>query len=138
MIDGASGKMTSRYESDNSANRRISTTSDRFDVYVESGRKALQQLDNYREIGRRVKGMVNVVWKDANVYIFGSVIDGKYTAMSDIDMLIVVEGVSREDTYRVKAMIHKAIDAPIELHIASKEEFNHWYKRFTNKFEEIV
>lgn len=31
---------------------------------------------------------------------------------------------------RVKALVYERIDAPIELHIASRDEFEGWYKRF--------
>lgn len=108
-----------------------------FEVYIESGRKALTQLDNYVEIAKTVKKVVAEVWSSAKVYAFGSVVKGKYTAMSDIDMLIVVDGVSREEAHRVKAMIHRSIEAPIELQVIFNDDFNHWYKRFVDKLEDL-
>ena len=111
--------------------------SNEFESYKESGRKTLKQLNNYMEVATRVKGIIEGFWKDAEIHVFGSVLEGKHTAMSDIDILIVVDGVSREDAYRVKATVYGAIDAPIELHVASSEEFEHWYKRFIEKLEEV-
>jgi hypothetical protein len=108
-----------------------------FDVYIESGAKALGQLNNYREVARKVKCLVNAVWTDSKVYVFGSVIKGKQTAASDIDILIVVDGVTREQAYIVEAKIYRAIDAPIELHVASTKEFTDWYARFIDKLQEI-
>lgn len=108
-----------------------------FESYIESGRKTLEQLNNYMGIAERVKGMVDEFWRDAKVYVFGSVLEGKYTSMSDIDILIVVDGVSREEAYKVKATVYKDIDAPIELHVASSEEFERWYKRFIDRLEEV-
>jgi len=107
-------------------------------VYIESGRKALEQLKKYMEIRREVKRIVNEVLGDAKVYVFGSVVEGRYTAMSDIDMLIVVNNMDRKEIYKVKAIIYKNIDAPIELHVASNDEFENWYKRFIHKLEEVV
>ena len=111
--------------------------SNEFESYIESGRKALEQLNNYMEVATRVKGIVVGFWKDAEIYVLGSVLEGKHTAMSDIDILIVVNGVSREEAYKVKATVYKDIDAPIELHVASSEEFERWYKRFINRLEEV-
>ena len=108
-----------------------------FEAYIESARKAWGQLDNYMEVARGVKKIVERFWKDARVYVFGSVLEGKYTATSDIDILVVVNGVGREEVYRVKATVYRAIDAPIELHVTSSGEFERWYKRFIDKLEEI-
>jgi len=89
------------------------------------------------EIAKRVKGIVDEFWRDAKVYVFGSVLEGKCTPMSDIDILIVVDGVSREEAYKVKAAVYKDTDAPIELHVASSEEFERWYKRFIDRLKEV-
>jgi len=109
-----------------------------FESYIESGRKTLKQLNNYMETATRVKGMVDGFWRGAKVYVFGSVLEGKQTAMSDIDILIVMDGVSREETYKVEATVYKAIDAPVELHVASSEEFEHWHKRFIHRLKEVA
>ena len=108
-----------------------------FEAYIDSGMKALEQINNYSEVAKRAKEVIKGFWSEAKVYVFGSVLEGKYTATSDIDILIVADGVSREDAYRVKATVYKAIDAPIELHVASSAEFEHWYKKFVDKLEEI-
>ncbi len=109
-----------------------------FEGYIESGKKTLKQLEDFREVARKVKSIAEAEWKHCRVYVFGSVLDGRYTASSDIDILIVVDGVDREEAVRVKAMILRGIDAPIELHVASTEEFVGWYKRFIDKLEEIA
>jgi predicted nucleotidyltransferase len=109
-----------------------------FEVYIESGRRVLEQLEDYIQVAKRVKRIVEGVRSDAEVYVFGSVLEGKYTAMSDIDILIVTDNISREDAYRLKAMIYRTIEAPLELHITSNHEFKHWYKRFIGKLERIT
>jgi len=38
---------------------------------------------------------------------------------------------------KVKALIYERIDVPIELHIASREEFEGWYRRFIEVLEEV-
>lgn len=108
-----------------------------FEAYLESGTKTLKQLENYRDVAKKIRSIVSSFWKDSKVYVFGSVTKGKQTAMSDIDILIVVDNVSREQSLMVKAEIYMAVDAPIELHVASNEEFTGWYRRFIDKLEEI-
>jgi len=51
---------------------------------------------------------------------------------------VVINGVSREEAYRVKAEVYRAVEAPIELHVTSSGEFERWYKRFIDKLEEIA
>lgn len=111
--------------------------SKRFELYLKSGERALKQLDNYMEVAKKVKRMVEDVWNESKVYVFGSVVDGRCTAMSDIDILIVIDGASREESYGVKAMIYHAIDAPMELHVISNEELESWYRRFVDRLEEV-
>lgn len=108
-----------------------------FEIYIKHGKWALEQLANYREVSKKVKDIIRGSWKDAEVYVFGSVVEGRYTAGSDIDILVVVEGVTREDAIRMKAWITKDIEAPVELHIASKKEYENWYRRFTGRIEEV-
>ena len=108
-----------------------------FELYIKSGKKALEKLGNYREIAKEVKRMVREAWRDARVYVFGSVIEGRYTAGSDIDILVVVDGVGSEEAIRMKAKIYKSIDAPIQLHVASSSELENWYSRFIERIEEV-
>ncbi len=44
----------------------------------------LEYLQNYMKIARKVKEIVKKVDPNARVYVFGSVVKGKYTAASDI------------------------------------------------------
>ncbi|MEM3439436.1 MAG: nucleotidyltransferase domain-containing protein [Candidatus Bathyarchaeia archaeon] len=108
-----------------------------FKAYLESGRRALERLGRYGEVAKRVKGIVEGHWGDAKAYAFGLALEGKYTAASDIDILVVVDGVDKEEARRLKAEVYGAIDAPIELHVASSDEFERWYRRFVEKLEEI-
>ncbi|MCF8884328.1 MAG: nucleotidyltransferase domain-containing protein [Nitrososphaerota archaeon] len=108
-----------------------------FDLYIESGRKRIEQLKNYDVVAREVKNIVQKILGEVDVYVFGSVVEGKITASSDIDILIIVDDVSREEAYRIKTMIYQSIDAPIELHVISSSEFENWYKKFVGKLKRI-
>ena len=49
----------------------------------------LEILNNYMDIARSVKRIVQSYDPEARVYVFGSVVRGRYTAASDIDTLVV-------------------------------------------------
>ncbi len=107
-----------------------------FDIYIEEGKKALEALRKYREIAEKVKEAAREIAGDAKVYVFGSVLTGRYTAASDIDILIVVN-IGKEEATLLKAEIYKTVDAPVEIHVATQEQFERWYKCFIDRLEEI-
>lgn len=112
--------------------------SKKFDLYLEFGKEKLKQLKSYRDIAKKVKKIVQERLEKADVYVFGSLIEGEPTASSDIDMLVVADNISRDEIYKLKTEIYKSIEAPLELHIVSTREFENWYKRFINKLEKIA
>ncbi len=107
-----------------------------FDIYIEEGEKALEALRKYREVAEKVKEAARKIVGDAKVYVFGSALTGRYTAASDIDILIVAD-IGKEETTLLKAEIYKTVDAPVEIHVATQEQFERWYKRYINRLEEI-
>ena len=107
-----------------------------FDIYIEEGKRALEALQRYREAAEKVKEIARRVAGDVKIYVFGSAATGRYTAASDIDILIVAH-VGRETAERLKAEIYKSVDAPVEIHVATPEQFEKWYLRFIDKLEEV-
>ena len=107
-----------------------------FDIYIEEGKKALEALRKYREVAEKVKEAARKIADNAKVYVFGSAPTGQYTAASDIDILIVAD-VGKEEATLLKAELYKTVDAPVEIHVATQEQFERWYKRFIDKIEEI-
>ncbi|MEM2927346.1 MAG: nucleotidyltransferase domain-containing protein [Nitrososphaerota archaeon] len=108
-----------------------------FDLYIETSKENAKYIRKYKEIGKKIKDFVLSKHPESRVYIFGSIIEGKATLASDIDILIVIDKISIEEKYKLKALIYMMVKAPIELHIVSEEEFTKWYKRFITKIEEI-
>lgn len=53
--------------------------------------RTLKRLKNYREIARRVRDIVKEKYENARVIVFGSVVEGRITALSDIDLLIICD-----------------------------------------------
>jgi predicted nucleotidyltransferase len=109
-------------------------SSKEYDKLIKACYGYFKKLENYMEVAKEVKSIVLENWPTAEVYLFGSTLRGKYTASSDIDILVVLDNKpSRDEEYRVKAEIYKVIDAPIELHVASQVELDEWYKKFIGK-----
>jgi predicted nucleotidyltransferase len=108
-----------------------------FDLYIETSKEYAEHIKKYKEVGKKIKDFVLSIYPESKIYIFGSIIEGKATLASDIDILIVVNKISKEERYKLKAWIYMMIKAPIELHVISEEEYNKWYKRFITKMEEI-
>jgi len=108
-----------------------------YDMIVQSAKKRIQYIENYIEVARKVKKIIHHTCKEAKVYVFGSVVKGKYTASSDIDLLVVLPfSPSLEIRSQLMAEVFmKLPDAPIELHITDVKGYKNWYSRFLNEKE---
>ncbi len=108
-----------------------------FDLYIELGERILEDLRKYKSIAAKVKDVVLKHHKDARVYVFGSVLSGRITASSDIDILVVAE-LTNEEKEKLKADILMEIGfPPVEIHVATEEELRRWYLKFTDIIEEV-
>ena len=112
--------------------------SEGFDIYVEEGLRCKQIFDRIREFLAEVKEQVLKLLPDSEVYLFGSVARGRYTAASDIDILVVTGLTDREAIDRAKARLSRMfIDAPVEFHVVDRVLFEKWYRRFIS-VDELV
>lgn len=109
-----------------------------FEIYLKAGKRKLNQLQNYKNVAKKVKKVFEKHSGKVDVYVFGSLVEGKPTALSDIDILIVAENISQQEIYKLKVQAYKATKAPIELHVVSPKEFESWYKRFISELEKIT
>ncbi len=107
-----------------------------FDIYIDEGLRIRQVFDNIWEFLSDVKEQVLKLFPGAEVYLFGSVARGRYTATSDIDILVVTDVTDWETVDRAKAKLRRMfIDTSVELHIADRTMFERWYKRFIGEDE---
>jgi predicted nucleotidyltransferase len=95
--------------------------------------KIYNQLKNWKEIAKRVKEIVSRIDPSAEIYVFGSVVRGEYTGASDIDILVITNNIEKK--YEIMVKVYKEIDAPVELHIVTPEQYRRWYMRFVNEDE---
>ena len=109
-----------------------------FDIYIEEGIRFGGLSNRLKDILLNVKHDVELLIPNSRVYIFGSFARGKYTAISDVDLLIITDVDDVELFDRVKAFLkRKYIDYPFEFHIVSETVYNRWYKRFIPEGELI-
>jgi len=94
----------------------------------------LEQLRRYKELARRVKKIVNKIDPNAKVFVFGSVVRGRFTASSDIDILIVTDK-DKTTRYKILVEVYSIIKGPIEIHFSTHNQFKNWYMRFIDKDE---
>ncbi|MCS7137744.1 MAG: nucleotidyltransferase domain-containing protein [Candidatus Caldarchaeum sp.] len=82
----------------------------------------------YVGVVRKVKEIVHQIDPEARVYVFGSVVRGESTAASDIDVLVVTKLISRK--YDIMVKVYRSLDEPVELHVATDDMLERWYRRF--------
>ena len=99
--------------------------------------RIFEMLSNYRAIAKQVKEIVRKFDPKAKVYVFGSIVRGRYTGASDIDIMVVTERVDLK--YEIMIEVYRSIEAPVELHVITKEHLEKWYRKFIkpNEIEEV-
>ena len=95
----------------------------------------LSKLRNYQEVLKQLKILVRGIDPEARIIFFGSVLRGDYTASSDIDIIVVPSVMAFKD--KITLAVWRSLDAPVELHIITKEQFEEWYLRFIDMYKEI-
>lgn len=95
---------------------------------------------NYLKYASIAKKVVERELGDAKVFVFGSVVKGKATPASDVDLLILSKRMPERMSERskIKAKIWKEIGifSPFEIHLVDEKEFE-WYKKFIDKKIEV-
>ena len=95
----------------------------------------LDKLRNYQAVLTEVKSLVNEIDPKVKVIFFASVLREDYSESSDIDIIVIPSNMKLKD--RITLAVWKSIDAPIELHIITMEQFEEWYLRFIDMYREI-
>ncbi len=102
----------------------------------ESRKRYFDNLEKYIE---EIKRVVKEEIPDAEIYLYGSVVDGDYSiGLSDIDIAIVSDKfLDRDEKLNFFGKITKKfIDSPFEFHIITKEQWR-IYKKFIKKFVKV-
>lgn len=62
----------------------------RFDIYIEEGKLLNYLFSNLGRVLSNVKHQVQLLLLGSEIYLFGSAARCRYTALSDIDILIIL------------------------------------------------
>jgi len=102
-----------------------------YSLYLELARVYSILMKNLKELLKSIKCDVEKLAPGVEVYLFGSYAESRATAGSDVDILVVVESVSEEEAYRIKAHLkRKYIEYPLEVHVVPRSLYERLYKRF--------
>ena len=95
-------------------------------------------FENYIDYAKKIKEIAEREVGGVKVMVFGSVVEGRATPKSDIDILIVSDRIPKDIRSRIRTKILKEIGlfSPFEIHIVNRKEFG-WYKNFIKKYEII-
>ncbi len=107
------------------------------DLQKKLAERERKYFENPKKYVKKLKEIVREkIDPYAKVYIFGSAVRGDFIlGKSDIDVLVVSDKVPKRLRERsiISVEFLKSINdiyAPFEVHFATKEEFEGWYKRF--------
>lgn len=71
-------------------------------------------LGKWRELARRAASLIRKRYPDARVYVYGSVVEGRYTAASDLDLLVLTQNATgrARDTAELTLWLEDELGVP--------------------------
>ncbi|EHR79358.1 nucleotidyltransferase [Thermococcus litoralis DSM 5473] len=113
------------------------------EAMIERGRKRYLMIKNYRRYLPTIKRACEEVFGECELYVFGSVLSGKFTAGSDVDLLIKVQKVPK--SLRERAELEARIEElaglpdyhPFEFHIVDEEGFERYRELLNVRLERV-
>jgi len=104
--------------------------------------KRKEMIKNHRKYLKIINKNINLVLKESQIYLFGSIIEGNLVAASDIDILIIAE-VPKKHLKRAEIIANieeksgLPLSHPFEFHLLTQEEFDTWSEIYKIKFEDL-
>jgi hypothetical protein len=91
-------------------------------------------FENYRFYCQKIKREAENFLGPCRVLVFGSIVKGKFTPRSDIDVLIISEKLpeSQKERGEIRTKIKSTIGSfsPFQIHLATPKEYESWYQKF--------
>lgn len=109
---------------------------------LEIGKKRSKILLNYKRYLEKIIPIIEADLKDANIYLFGSVLEDNIVASSDVDIIIECE-VPKNHMKRAEivANIEEKTGLPLyhpfQFHLLTIEELNKWKSIYKIKPKKI-
>ena len=105
------------------------------DILIEYARERVKALQNSKNVVFQVRDIIRKFDKSARIFHFGSTLRGDWNAYSDIDVLVILNDQSVRDSITVE--VFQQLNAPVELHFCTGEQFRSWYMKFIDVYEEL-
>lgn len=101
-----------------------------------------EYFENYKFYCQKIKKEAENILGFVEVLVFGSIVKGKFTPKSDIDILIISENLpeSQEERSKIRTKIKSNVGpfSPFQIHLATPKEYQGWYQNFIKgDFEKI-
>ncbi|WP_331711179.1 nucleotidyltransferase domain-containing protein [Thermococcus chitonophagus] len=95
---------------------------------IRKGRERYIMIKNYRKYLPAIERACREIFGECEMYIFGSVLMGKFTAGSDVDVLIKVKELPDETDIRekIEELAELPDDHPFEFHVVDEEGFKYY------------
>ena len=99
-------------------------------------------IENFKKYLKDINEGIKKNLEDAEVFIFGSTLEGKVVVASDIDILIIAD-VPKNHLKRAEILAKIEEEAklplvhPFEFHLLTKEELEIWIEIYNLKYENI-
>lgn len=108
------------------------------DLQIEVVREFERFRRSYKENAEKIKEIASRLFGDVEVYVFGSVVEGKVHPMSDVDIAVVVGRADEEERVRLYGEVRKTFGPlhPFEIHVLTEGEWMK-YKKFIRKYLKI-
>ena len=109
----------------------------------EVGFERRKMIEKWREYVSKIASACRKILGECEVYVFGSVVENKWTGGSDVDVLIVSNNVPVSNRERAKIIAKIEEEAnlpfthPFEMHLVSKDEAK-WYWKHIRKAVKIL
>jgi len=108
---------------------------------AEINQQAEKYLRNPLPYARKMKRWLKRNFPEVRVLIFGSAARGDYQPDSDIDILVISPDMPGDLLSQAKIKVglkKKFPEAPFQIHLATPEEYENWYRNFIKQdFHEV-
>ncbi len=113
-------------------------------AYVRKRIERAEMVKRWREHVRRIAQSARRILGDVEVYVFGSAVEGRLTASSDVDLLIVCEKAPLDfeeyEDLKERILRGAGLDtrSPFQLHIVDKDGARFYLENLRVRAERVL
>lgn len=109
------------------------------DILIEEEKEKEIYFKNYLFYAKQIKKEAEKILGEVKVFVFGSILR-QNEPKRDIDILIVsknLDDFKKRREVRVRVWKKIGIFSPFEIHFATPDEYNGWYRYFLKRKKEV-